>query len=406
MTAINTNSIATLAANALKRNERTMQTSMERLSTGKRINSAKDDAAGLAIAAKMTAQVSGLKVASRNANDAISMLQTFEGASKEVGSMLNRMRDLVVQGISDTNTEADRVNLATEYNALNDEISRVVENTEWNTSDTMNGGGTVTIQLGANADQTVDIEIMDWSDSATNGEKATVALDFTTQTLITGDELVVTVGDVDFEFVPSAADGDEAETGEDLAAAIFAQFSQVEQSDWDLSIDGDGVITFTAKEAASLNPTIAVVLDNDDGADASFTYVYSGGEEMVNSGEDFSANLTVTDGEPASGVNPSEWDSGDGVDELTTLLEEIDSAIEAVTTEQANYGAWIARLEHASDNLLNVANNTDASRGRIEDADYAVETTELARTQIIAQAGTAMLAQANQAKQSVLALLK
>jgi flagellin len=405
MTAINTNSIATLAANALKRNERTMQTSMERLSTGKRINSAKDDAAGLAIAAKMTAQVSGLKVASRNANDAISMLQTFEGASKEVSSMLNRMRDLVVQGISDTNTEADRVNLASEYNALNDEISRVVENTEWNTSDTMNGGGTVTIQLGANDTQTVDIEIMDWSDQASNGTQAALEMDFSGYTLVDGDTLEVTVGSEVFSFTATAASGEAAETGTDLAAAIYAQFSQVAQSDWTLSIDNAGVITFTADEAATLDPTIAVVLDDSGNADAeSFTHVYSGGAVIVDGL--MGAALDVTDGAPASGVNPSDWAAADGVTELTTLLTEIDSAIEAVTTEQANYGAWIARLEHASDNLLNVANNTDASRGRIEDADYAVETTELARTQIIAQAGTAMLAQANQAKQSVLALLK
>jgi len=402
MTSINTNSVATLAANALKKNERSMQASMERLSTGKRINSAKDDAAGLAIAAKMSAQVSGLKVASRNANDAISMLQTFEGASKEITSMLGRMRDLVVQGVSDTNTTADRANLASEYNALNDEITRVVENTEWNTSDTMNGGGTVTIQLGANSTQTVDIAIMDWSDSATNGEAATVEMDFTAYTLIAGDTLEVTIGAEVFSFTATAASGEAAETGTDLAAAVFAQFSQVDQADWDLSVDTAGAITFTAREAAALDPTVAVVMV-DAAAANSFTHVFSGGTDIVDSGETF---LTVADGEPASGVNPADWAGADGVDELTDLLDEIDSAIEAVTTEQANYGAWITRLERASDNLLNVANNTDASRGRIEDADYAVETTELARTQIISQAGTAMLAQANQAKQSVLALLK
>jgi len=404
MTSINTNSIATLASNALKRNERTMQTSMERLSTGKRINSAKDDAAGLAIAAKMAAQVSGLKVASRNANDAISMLQTFEGASKEISSMLNRMRDLVVQGISDTNTAADRINLASEYNALNDEISRVVENTEWNTSSTMNGGGTVTIQLGANDTQTVDIEIMDWSDSAANGVKATVTMDFTGNTLIDGDTLDVSVGGQVFSFTATAADGDVAETGTDLADAIFAQFSAVVQSDWTISIDS-GEITFTANETGALNPTVSVVLDDSANADAeSFTHVYEDGAVLVDGG--MGGDLAVADGSAPSGVNPTDWADADGVDELTDLLAEIDSAIEAVTTEQSNYGAWIARLEHASDNLLNVANNTDASRGRVEDADYALETTELARTQIIAQAGTAMLAQANQSKQTVLALLK
>lgn len=274
MTSINTNPMANVASNALTRNERAMSTSMERLSTGLRINSAKDDAAGLAIAKKMGAQVVGLRQAARNANDAISMLQTLEGASKEITSMLTRMRELTVQAMNDTYTADDRANLGAEYSKLQDEIKRIIVDTQWNTKSLMGAdNGDVSIQLGANSGQSVDITIMDWE------------------------------GDV-----------------------------------YDLVEDWDDTFTTAA--------------DYDDQLDA------------------------------------------------------LDDAIAAATTERSEYGAWISRMEYAADNLMNVALNTDASRGRIEDADYALETTELARTQIIAQAGTAMLAQANQAKQSVLALLK
>jgi len=264
MTSINTNAMATIASNALTRNERAMSTSMERLSTGLRINSAKDDAAGLAIAKKMGAQIVSLRQSVKNANDGISMLQTFEGASKEITSMLTRMRELATQYANGTLTTEDQDNLDAEYTALVDEIGRVVTATTWNTSAYLDGGEDITLQIGAGSADTMDVTIMDWAT--------------------------------------------------DVHAALT-----------DLATDD---------------------------------------------------------------------------------VDAIDKVIEAVTTEQANYGAYITRLEHAADNLLNVALNTDASRGRIEDADYALETTELARTQIIAQAGTAMLAQANQAKQSVLALLK
>jgi flagellin len=273
MTSINTNTASVLASNALVRNERAMSTSMERLSTGLRINSAKDDAAGLAIAKKMSAQVSGLKVAARNANDAISMLQTYEGALREMTDMMQRMRDLTLQANSTGLTTTDIANLGDEYNALRAEVIRIYTDTEWNTDADMLAGATHVVQIGANASQTVSLTI---SNMAT--------------------ALVTTAG---------------------MAA----------------------------------------------------------------------------------------WDADDNTD-VATQLGELDAAIDKVTDERAAYGAYISRLEHTVDNLLNVAANTDASRGRIEDADYATETTNLARTQIIAQAGTAMLAQANQIKQTVLALLK
>ena len=283
MTVINTNIGATIARNAIGTNERAMATSMERLSTGLRINSAKDDAAGLAIASRMTAQVSTLNMGVRNANDAISMLQTVEGASKEISNMLVRMKELAVQANSETYSTTDTDALDLEYQALLAEITRVQANTKWNDMALMDNASagtanTVSVQLG---DSAKDVTIKDWS--------------------ITGSGSVLN------------------------------------------GLTGTA-ITDTTRAAATTKATAAI------GA--------------------------------------------------------LDTAITAATTEQATYGSEIASLTHAADNLTNVSANTDQSRSRIQDADYAVETTNLARTQIIAQASTAMLAQANQSKQSVLALLR
>jgi len=268
MTSINTNIASQIAANALRTNERSMGTAMERLSTGMKINSAKDDAAGLAIANRMGSQVVSLKMASKNAQDGISMLQTLDGATKEISTMLNRMRELFVQHENETNSSTDLTNLESEYAALVAEITRITADTSWN--------GMKLISTTDNAD--VDLQVG-------------------------------------------------SESGNTISVSI-----------------------------ADLETTVAGTV----------------------------TTLAALAGDPS----------------------DIDDAIDAISAERAAYGAYISRLEHASDNLMNVATNLDSSRGRIEDADYAAETTELARTQIIAQAGTAMLAQANQIKQSVLALLK
>jgi flagellin len=280
MSVINTNISATLASNALARNERVMTTAMERLSTGQRINTAKDDAAGLAIGARMTGQVRGLEQAARNANDGISMVQTVEGASKEIMNMLVRMRELAVQAASETYSDDDRDALDLEYQALEAEITRIATATQWNGSNRMDlaaNADDFDVQIGANASQTMNLEFLSW----------------------------------------------------DVADAAATAYG--------VDMTGDSLQSAT------------------------------------------SAN---------------------------TAIGNLDTAINGAAAEQAKYGSYISRLQHASDNLMNVAQNTAASRSRIADADYAKETTELARTQIIAQAGTAMLAQANQVKQTVLALLQ
>jgi len=298
MTVINTNISANIARDAIGRNDRVMATSMERLSTGLRINSAKDDAAGLAIANRMAGQISGLNMARRNANDAISMVQTVEGASKEIGAMLVRMRELAVQSASGTYSQTDRAALQLEFDELGLEITRIQENTKWNGIALLDTARTqantkINIQLGASSGQTMSLSFKDWS--LTNAAPTTA--------------------------------GTESAYGVNLAAsATFRIYS-------------------TTNDATSIT-------------------------------------------------------------EASATIGTLDTAITGITSEQATYGAYLSRLQHASDNISNVATNLDQSRSRIQDADYAVETTELARTQIIAQASTAMLAQANQVKQTVLALLQ
>lgn len=184
MSVINTNIAANIAANAINKNDREMATAMERLSTGSRINSARDDAAGLAISQRMSAQISGLNQASRNANDAISMLQVVEGATKEISNMLGRMRELAVQSGSGTYTDTDRDALNLEFQALMSEIDRIAKNTEWNGDKILDGNGTFTsnavktsksIQLGTTGSQTMTIEIKSWVTTVQHDEAITAA---------------------------------------------------------------------------------------------------------------------------------------------------------------------------------------------------------------------------------------
>ena len=296
MAVVNTNVNATIAQNALVRNERQMNTAMERLSTGQRINGAKDDAAGLAISSRMTSQIRGLEVGVRNANDAISMISVADGALVEVTNMLQRMRELALQSANGTTTAADRTYLNTEYVNLIAEIERIATQTQWNGRNILDGAAnatgdtTVAFQVGANGGQTISVNFGNLSQDSGSGTTA---------------------------------------------------FEVFEQSG---TLAAGAGISATTTAAALTTAASAVV--------------------------------------------------------------EIDSAITAVNSQRATYGAAINQLTYAIDNLSSVKVNAEASRSRILDTDYAIETSELARTQIIQQAGTAMLAQANQLPQTVLSLLQ
>ncbi len=434
MTVINTNTSSMIARDAINRNDRAMSTAMERLSTGSRINSAKDDAAGLAIADRMGAQVSGLNMAVRNANDAISMLQTAEGATKEITNMLGRMRELAVQAASGTYTATDRTALNLEFQQLLSEIDRIADNTEWNGEKVLAGtvAGTETasgetalsksIQLGSSSGQTMTLSLNSWQPTVQHDTSMSAA----TGTARTGvDDITSEVATVTFGTLAAGATitiagitvtntdtGANAITGAELAA-VFASKTSASSGTTPANITGAssavGVVTGTW--SGFTTGTVST-------ADVVFTNAGRHDLNPLTIGGTSSATTAATPSTPgvdnagAFGQAVLYWGGSttainiSGTSEASQAVTELDLAITGAAAERAKYGSYMARLQHASDNLANVSMNTSASLSQIADADYAVETTELARTQIISQASTAMLAQANQVKQTVLALLQ
>ena len=400
MTVINTNINANIARDAIGRNDRAMATSMERLSTGLRINSAKDDAAGLAIANRMAGQISGLNMAARNANDGMSMIQTVEGATKEVGNMLVRMRELAVQSASGTYSDSDRAALDLEFDQLRSEITRIQEKTTWNNQALMDGGKSVNIQLGASSGQTMAVAFADWSvaDAKVYGTAAAGTSESAVVTfgaVATGETVIV--GDLTFT---AAADLTAAEV-----TAEWAKIDPVGVNAEATGTDGSLVDLNTAVTSAvgAFSGTSSYGFTATSGTTVTLTHTTADTDQTdLVLGGTAAATAVITQG-AASKVDSISIHNQAGANAAITSL---DTAISGVTAEQAKYGAYLSRLQYASDNISNVATNLDQSRSRIQDADYAVETTALARTQIISQASTAMLAQANQAKQTVLSLLR
>ena len=376
MTVINTNTSAILTANALSKNERAMSQTMERLSTGSRINSASDDAAGLAIASKMTSQINGLNMAIRNANDGISMVQSADGALVEVSSMFQRMRELAVQSSSDTNSTTDRSALNLEFKALQSEVQRISGNTQFNgmniLDDTVGTTGSVAFQVGANASQTIT------ADFGNIGKDGSISVS-TSSTTVQG-VVVGTLADGDiltFKITNTNGSTDQyIQFTVDTADAVIANGTATTS----MLTASDGTNTYTLA-GTSTGGTLTMTSDN--------------------------ATLAVQEANLSRGISGTAANN----DILTktgasAAITAMTTAIASIDTQRATLGSYVNRLEYASDNLANVSQNASASRSRIQDADYAAETTELARTQIIQQAGTAMLSQANQQAQSVLALLK
>ena len=413
MTVINTNTAATVTANALTKNERAMTQAMERLSTGVRINNAGDDAAGLAISSKMTSQINGLNMAVRNANDAISMVQTSDGALIEVTSMLQRMRELAIQAASGTNSSTDRTALDTEFAALASQIQAVGSNTQWNGSDIIDGtagsSGTVTFHVGANAGQTVthafaDIEVA----NAGNADAHTAVAsddtgDKTIETMAFGGgagDRGYAVGDtVTFTVDNIAYSGKVTTVSSGAITGLTMHGSSTEV------VSGTNDTTSIAATSAAGAITLAFVANNtfkitsattgDDLMTAAYVTTFNDGVGSATTGSvatGLTAGVMYADISTRAGAN--------------SALKTVDQVIADINSARSSAGATINRLEYAADNLANVSQNTSASRSRILDADYAAETTELARSQIIQQAATAMLSQANQQAQSVLALLK
>ena len=622
MAVINTNISAIITQNAMVKNDRDMQTTMERLSTGKSVNSAKDDAAGIAVSSRMTSQIKGLDQAVENAGDAISMIQTADGASIELANMMQRMRELAVQATNGTVTSTDQGSLDLEFQQLKDEINRVANNSQWNGNNILDGtagtssNGTATFQIGANAQQVMDVEFGNWNLNAPTTNVAAVYNSSITSAVAQGIDKVLTLSDgttnlrIDYEstiksspasladmVVDIQADPvyanlkftiavDSAGTGVDftykngetittppvftakdntvevagnvtvttagVSVSAVAGVYQTALSDANvLAIDGNVVLsdgehsmTVNASGVSTVSALTSLITSHANHADLGFTVTETAAVTGVPAAFTISAladgniaalaagtnPISISDGTTTiliTTTGPDDLAAGDtltnlvaaiqaeanysdfsftvsansttgllltsktnglatttpsiignathavansvvgrsavssgltltyenakavlstptmtaddgglnvanamaettkgftaissvfGVDLSTlsvatdvganTALADLDTALDGINAQRAIFGAGMNRLEYAIDNLSNGSMNAAASRSRIEDADYATETTELARTQIIQQASTAMLAQANQSNQSVLSLLK
>jgi flagellin len=394
MSVINTNTKSIVAQNALTVNNRAMSKTMEQLSTGKRINSAADDAAGLAISSKMTSQIKGLNQAVRNANDGISMLQTAEGAMVEVTNMMQRMRELAVQSANDTNTQDERDYMDLEFQQLKEETNRITKNTQWNGMNILDGsnnGGEFKFQVGANANQTIDhtldkLAFGNVAAAATAIITTAVTANVQTSTL-TIDSSVATaadwkVGDV----ISLKLGGDQIQysvTADDVSTAVNA--------DNETSIANGINAAFTAAKNKGLFEGISVT-------QTAGALAFAGSSTT----KTFEASSSTSSGSLASISALDVKSRGTS----NTAITDLDTALKTINEARAEIGSKINRLTYAADNLMNVSQNTSSSRSQVLDTDYAQATTELARTQIISQAATAMLAQANQAPQSVLSLLR
>ncbi|MGY4516895.1 flagellin [Lysobacter sp. HA18] len=381
MAAINTNVMSLNAQRNLTTSGASLATSIQRLSSGLRINSAKDDAAGLSISERMTSQIRGLDQAARNANDGVSLAQTAEGALGEVGNNLQRIRELAVQASNGTNSQSDRDALNAEVTQLQSEIQRVSSTTKFNGVNLLDGSfAGVAFQVGANSGETITVASIANVQTSALGGAVTRYSGSVGAASVTGFATAIAAGGVKIngtDIGAVAAAGSAQERVGQMAEAINRVSAQTgvgasyDQSSGQLTLSSSAAITITGT--------------TDDATVAGFANA-------------FSATSSTTTG--IGNVNVSSFAGAQ------MAIDVADAALKSVNTSRANLGALQNRFSSVVSNLNTTSENLSASRSRIRDADYAKETAELSRTQILQQAGTAMLAQANQATQGVLSLLR
>ncbi|HCH5587556.1 TPA: flagellin [Vibrio parahaemolyticus] len=373
---VNTNVSAMTAQRYLNNANSAQQTSMERLSSGFKINSAKDDAAGLQISNRLNVQSRGLDVAVRNANDGISIAQTAEGAMNETTNILQRMRDLSLQSANGSNSKAERVAIQEEVTALNDELNRIAETTSFGGNKLLNGThGAKSFQIGADNGEAVMLELKDMrSDNKMMGGVSYQAESGK------GKDWNVAQGKNDLKISLNDSFGQEQEINinakagddiEELATYINGQTDLVKAS-----VDQDGKLQIFAG-------------NNKVEGEVSF----SGG---------LSGELGLGDDKKNVTVDTIDVTSVGGAQESVAI---IDAALKYVDSHRAELGAFQNRFNHAISNLDNINENVNASKSRIKDTDFAKETTAMTKSQILSQASSSILAQAKQAPNSALSLL-
>jgi flagellin len=361
---VNTNIGSLNALRSLASSGDELKTAMERLSSGKKINSAADDAAGFAIAERMTAQIRGLNMATKNANDGLSMLAVIENATNDVTDMLQRMRELAVQATNDTNSEADRQFLQAEALALRHEIDRVASQTEYNGAAILDGSRHGNIQVGTEAGQTIHFHIRSIQSSNIGAPIEQVVRGTITNA----------VGD--------SATGEVTITSADYEQIVVQDHVNLKRTNWSA---GSFEVTATTSDSFTIDAGWIKEQGNLD-------YFVQG----------FNGGVTITEGH-RDGQTINQVDL---VNNASEALATITAAIEQIAGDRAEYGALQNRLEYTVSNLMNVSEFTTAARSRIEDADFAAESARLAKAQVLQQTGTAMLAQANSSSQLVLSLIR
>ncbi|CAN5707694.1 flagellin [soil metagenome] len=388
---INTNISSLTAQRNLTSSQSSLATSMQRLSSGLRINSAKDDAAGLAIADRMTSPIRGMNQAVRNANDGISLAQTAEGALGEVANNLQRIRELSVQSSNATNSASDRTAIQAEVTQLTSEIDRVSKQSDFNGTKLLDGSFSSQIfQVGANAGQTIGVSKIANSTAGALGNVkfaadrvGIAAAAATANATLTGLVLNgVAINTVNYKLGDTAV-----QVGAATAAGINAQMGET-----GLRATADATTGAVTLESLKANKDFTVTAG-----------VMSAGVTAVGLGGTTATAVTAAATATFSFLS--------GVDVTTVkgaqqAMEIVDAALTQVSSSRAELGAVQNRFTSVVTNLQTNSENTSASRSRIQDADFAAETANLSRAQILQQAGTAMVAQANQMPQSVLSLLK
>ena len=379
---INTNMLALNAQRNLSQSQNTQAIAIQRLSSGLRINSSKDDAAGLAISERFTTQIRGLSQAARNAQDAISLSQTAEGALASVTNNLQRMRELAVQSANGTNSTAERDALDLEFAQLRQEVNRIASQTAFAGVKLLDGSFTnVGFQVGANAGETLSIASLvnanagslgTYTGAAVNGAAATAF------TAVTAGDLTIT-GPLSGSAVSLGALG--------AAANATERAAQIR----------------TAVNAVSAQTGVYAVSESDDTvtlrSTGAITVGLAGTATTATTGLTAATTATATQ----TGFTSASISTVGGANEAMVAM---DGALSAVASARATMGSIQSRFEALISNLQITTENLTASRSRIQDADFAEETAKLTRSQILQQAGTAMLAQANSAPQNVLSLLR
>lgn len=408
---IGTNMASLTAQRHLASSQNELQTSMERLASGKRINSAMDDAAGLAISHKLDSKIAGLNQAHRNANDGISMLQTAEGALEEISSILTRMKELAVQSSNDTltgtstsDTNTDRAALQDEYTALKNEIDRITTNTTFNGIKVIGQASTKTFQLGDSASDKIDFSFKDMSSSqigTTAGSSATTDV-VSTATATHTPGTASSAQAVAFQLT----DSDLTSTNKYLTVTVAGKTYTQERVESNVASAAakDHMEATMMALAGQITADTGFSLVKVENASGKSTLTLTSGSNSATQID--VGNLSITKSTASTGtanIGAQDLRTKSGAQSASTV---IDNAIQMVDDYRADLGATSNRLEHTISNLSNRIENQSATRSRIEDADFAAESANLAKAQVLQQAGTAMLAQANASTQNVLSLLK